>query len=886
MELKNAKREIFFTTHTPIDPHQDIPLPNAQAEETARLADLGPVTLARAALLHSFRLKTPELSEALEALKQDGQHAQLAPLLEAMLSAAKSPSPTQLITELSRIKYTMESYRVFVQWLLQWHRAKRHHARKALETLVEQLETQTNKHRVDDLISSVPQQPKPSGKRTVVKPFEKDLRTLLTAQLIKRQSRRRFGIRLRDALTALQSTDGLTALEFLRISIPSHFEEQFAQWTHFEATIQQQLSSLADHSLGYLHLERMSYIPAGIEHGELVASIPLAPGESVHIVHKEWTNTSEEFHKLVKDSFEDYSENGVIDKTDLSESSRSQASHSSNMAVSVSVSGGFGSFFQSSAQTTYQTQSAASNSRARSLSRSKAITQKASSRSKREHQYSFKLATKSHIEDQTVRTIKNPDPINPVRFDYHQLMRKWRVDVHRYGIRLTFDFTLPEPAKDLLRPYRELAQIEDRLEKGFRVDFELDDIDEQSYTALASRYGAPVSPPPAELSSIQITKYYDDDATPPLEQTEAVAFKIQIPEGYRFEDVSFGANLNYGGSGKPELVVFTPDHVHPVRSAIHDDDISSDDGSMIIVAKLPGNLENIDINEVLLWATVVCTLTDDGFRQWQLDAYQKLREAAQKQFSENRQFYEERRTRLLSHLQDQDALTLRKIEREELMKAVLRWAFPQFSSESILSLEKEGVQGKIISFLHQAIEWENINYFLYPYFWGNNQPAKLQFDLRHEDATHEAFLRAGAARVFLTIRPEWEEPFLSFITNGFEGLDNHVYLTIVDQVHSAAKESYPGIVPANDPSEIDPDLTTKQAEGIHIGSWYEYTPTSALDIRIGESIPSEGEDKTPTYDPPKGWTSLIAVLNAVKNLVEHVTDGHQPSESSPSSDTH
>ena len=56
--------------------------------------------------------------------------------------------------------------------------------------------------------------------------------------------------------------------------------------------------------VGMLHLERMSFIPAGIERGELVHSVPLSPGEEVNISHKEWSNTSEEFethrHRLFR----------------------------------------------------------------------------------------------------------------------------------------------------------------------------------------------------------------------------------------------------------------------------------------------------------------------------------------------------------------------------------------------------------------------------------------------------------------------------------------------------------------------------------------------------------------------------------------------------------
>ena len=51
--------------------------------------------------------------------------------------------------------------------------------------------------------------------------------------------------------------------------------------------------------VGLLHLERLTFQPAGIERGELVYSVPLAPSEEVSISHKEWSHTTEEFERIV-----------------------------------------------------------------------------------------------------------------------------------------------------------------------------------------------------------------------------------------------------------------------------------------------------------------------------------------------------------------------------------------------------------------------------------------------------------------------------------------------------------------------------------------------------------------------------------------------------------
>jgi hypothetical protein len=171
---------------------------------------------------------------------------------------------------------------------------------------------------------------------------------------------------------------------------------------------------------------------------------------------------------------------------------------------------------------------------------------------------------------------------------------------------------------------------------------------------------------------------------------------------------------------------------------------------------------------------------------------------------------------------------------------------------------------KLVSFLHQAVEWENINSFLYPYFWTPRESWKQRLRLRDDDPIHEAFLRAGAARVVLPIRPGWEKAFLAVMetgsANGLDGTD-HPYLTIAEEIQNFAKTNYPGMIPAN-PDEIDAEQATRQSEGILIGAWHEYTPTNALDIKIGETGPTEGEFPQAKFNPKETWGRLTNLADA------------------------
>lgn len=275
------------------------------------------------------------------------------------------------------------------------------------------------------------------------------------------------------------------------------------------------------------------------------------------------------------------------------------------------------------------------------------------------------------------------------------------------------------------------------------------------------------------------------------------------------------------------------------------------------------------------------------------------------------------------------------------MKHVLRWLFgPSFSfiptglpvdlygsNESIVNNAVWGkvlAQGEIIKFLHQAIEWENMLYFLYPYFWSHPSRWELKKYLDHPDFMHRSFLRSGSARVVLTIRPGFEKDFVSYLETGkFDALaEGHPYLTIAEEMQAFAQTNYPNLPSANPDQSARPLLSTLQrrawdemqvvmdllekykvanaaypttvqglaalapfgnvpaadpwghpygytapgefadydlisfgaddapggqdenaditsyADGSLIGRWYEFTPTSALDIAFNEILPS------------------------------------------------
>lgn len=614
------------------------------------------------------------------------------------------------------------------------------------------------------------------------------------------------------SITLLRPADG--AMTMMDYEMKSGMDVNSVKDFNLYYSMQQQ-----NEPIGMLHLERLNFIPAGIERGELMSSVPLSPAEEVNISHKEWSNTSEEFHRIVTDYLEQYSEEGVVEKSELSQSTSSQHQHSSGFNMSVTASGGFGPVSVTTSMG-YNVADSASASEATARQQSSEVTRKAASRTRKEHKVSFKVASAAGTEDQAVRKIKNPFDDKATRIDFYQLVRKWQVDLYRYGIRLTYDLTIPEPGSDVLSKIVEINDLRADLEEPFGPNgtttwsnfvLKPSEVTRTNYAQKAAQYGVAIEPPP--VFSIKIPKSYSRNWGD-IGETENglyIGVDVEVPDGYEVYSATAGDSY----VGNPDTIVLPHTNVATMWP------------------KAFGRLtRTVLVKEVVAYETEIIvwvTLKTQVYQAWQMRAWAALRDAARSRYEAQRAMIKERLAKLQEEIGGQDPLSLRKMEREEVMKGVLRWLFgpsfvfvpPSVSSdlydfdEVVKSNSTWGhvlAHGEIIKFLHHAIEWENMTYFLYPYFWSHTSRWELKKYLDHPDFQHRAFLKAGAARVVLTVRPGFEKDFVSFVeTGGFGPLGgNHPYLTIAQEIEAFAKTNYPGIRAANPEDAARPLLTPLQ----------------------------------------------------------------------------
>src|SRR5262249_34208534 len=210
--------------------------------------------------------------------------------------------------------------------------------------------------------------------------------------------------------------------------------------------------------VGWLNLERLVMTPVGIQRGELIATIPLAPLEQTAVVHKEWSVTSKEFTSIVTDSLENYSETGVTENTELAQSTTAQVSHSNQFNINGTVSGTYGPVTATVASG-FTSQDQSSKNATESTKHAVSTTRKASSRVKQEHKVTISTTTVTGTSETSTRILQNPSATDPIRIDYFSLMRKWHVGLYRYGLRMTYDIAIPEPGASMRRLYAELDQL-------------------------------------------------------------------------------------------------------------------------------------------------------------------------------------------------------------------------------------------------------------------------------------------------------------------------------------------------------------------------------------------------------------------------------------------
>jgi hypothetical protein len=605
--------------------------------------------------------------------------------------------------------------------------------------------------------------------------------------------------------------------------------------------------------LGLLHLERLEMTPLDVERGELVYSLPLAPKEKVTLAHREWTVREEQFSELIEDRLENFSETGVAESNDIALSTATQTHHGNTLDMGQPVSATATGITLTSPVTagggTSVVDDTASQDEAREHTRT--VTSKASARTLQDHKTSFTVTTVAGMEDFTAHILENEHTDKVMLVDYFARVRNWRSDLYRYGVRLAYDVVLPDPGERLRTRWTELLDIDEQLRREFDFGIAPSAIGRASWQWLADSYGVALPAPP-DATRVTETVHMIESQTPSITLTtddgvkwtthqRVVALSISVPDGSRLERMNVFANVRGWNNGILQWVTAIAGRSWMSADSdpsgfIHLDwdrgpfDVPTS-GALVVAFRIQNALNG----ELKL--TLTSAPTDATMATWRAQCYVLLREAALVRDGQHRAYLRDRAATLRRQIAAEDALHLRRLEREQIMRLVLSWLFPGFDDASAVigggtpgALDAARWQmimeyGEYIKFVQNAIDWDHVTVFLYPYFWDNAWHAREKLFLEHPDAAHREFLRAGAARVIIAIQPGFEEQVVSLLDKGRLGAlaPKSRFASVIADVQQANKDYAGTIQPKADPAALG---------GVLIGSWTDTTPTSGIDMDV------------------------------------------------------
>jgi hypothetical protein len=376
----------------------------------------------------------------------------------------------------------------------------------------------------------------------------------------------------------------------------------------------------------------------------------------------------------------------------------------------------------------------------------------------------------------------NNDTSDNVTGLYRWVDKYYRAKVVNYGKRLLYQFVIPEPGayyvwatqthfQSKVLPVKPLPPIVPGTE-AYKKPLPLTPaaLARWNYLALAQQYGLEgVDPPP---QYIIVGKAIARE----FRKKQAWAFSnedLEIPSGYQASTAEFisyiqsyspkNCTLQIGTNGQIDLTIGgTPAPVIPFNGQTGKIGISCSGFNVVTFAM---NLR------------VMCSLISEHFNQWQLRTYQAVMAAYKKALMD----YEERVAAAQIQqgvaIEGDNPLLNRETEREQLeWLCLVLWSgdalenppgTTQSGNTAPWPQRANALKNATkIEFFEEAFEWRNMSCELYPYFWGRTATREDRLALESEDPLFERFLRAGAARVVVPVKPSHTEAVLWYQLTG------------------------------------------------------------------------------------------------------------------------
>ena len=386
---------------------------------------------------------------------------------------------------------------------------------------------------------------------------------------------------------------------------------------------------------------------------------------------------------------------------------------------------------------------------------------------------------------------------------YRWVDKIYKNQIFNYGKRLMYEFMIPQPSKLHRLAMMEvaddgngttIAKPKDPRENGLEDSSK---ISNANFKTWAAAYNAEVVSKPESTIYVGKAFSYTTPETSNKEWDEVAAGNedYKLPEGYRTtrakaiwhhsQEDGFGTHVLVGGIKMfPTLSLPIPSFVGVIPI------------SYSVLGHHSGSV-NVELE---------CVLTDEAYKQWQLDTFNAIIAAYKERLAEYEALIGQE-VEQVDVLKESNPLFYRDIEQMVLRKNCISYLISQ-SPFAPLSYGKQMYTGSTLKnhevavtpymdsytafakFFEQAFEWEIMSYMFYPFYWGNRKEWCDLYQFENNDPLYRNFMQAGLARVVLTVRPGFEEAVMHYKATGqiWNGgdlpvLDDPLYLSIVDELN-------------------------------------------------------------------------------------------------------